>query len=179
MPLLLYVTAVVFFLHPLNFKIMVYRKFSASRLYLQPQVGVTANIVLGSPKKNCAGIGICRIEKAQSQPSFNTRKTKCGQAKALLVMKQQKLTIYFVKHTLPLCTKQKHFASRQFRIEERVRIPKDMAAELKLPSHAYIETGNYDMIDLGQHFCIAVNIEYAMPPSAKKDTIINRVEYTV
>lgn len=136
---------------------MVYRKLSKIHPYLRPRVGVQANIVLGSPKKNCEGIGICRIERAAvSKPMPTSR--KCCQAKALIIRKEGRLIFYFIKHSLSPCVVKKQFQNGQFKLTESILIPDDIGHELGLPAQSSLTTGYYDVIDLGTHLSIAISI---------------------
>ncbi len=137
---------------------MIYTKLSNVHPYLRPQLGVTANIVLGSPKKRCDGIGICRIERASL--ATNERGTdKCRQAKSLLVAKGEKVVFYFIKHTLPVCIKRKQFVDNLFKMEASVAIPDSLCTELHLPKNTYLLPGDYDVIDIGTHLGVAIAFE--------------------
>lgn len=139
---------------------MIYTRLSNIHPYLRPLLGVTANIVLGSPKKSCDGIGICRIERASW--SMNERGTdKCRQAKALLVVKGEKVVFYFIKHTLPPCVKRKQFVEYLFKMEASVAIPDSLCKELHLPQNTYLLPGDYDVIDIGTHLGVAIAFETA------------------
>jgi hypothetical protein len=137
---------------------MIYTKLSNVHPYLRPQLGVTANIVLGSPKKRCDGIGICRIERA-SWVADEKGTEKCRQAKALLVAKGEKVVFYFIKHTLPPCITRKQFVDNLFKMEASVAIPDSLCMELYLPQNTCLLPGDYDVIDIGTHLGVAITFE--------------------
>lgn len=135
---------------------MVYRKFTPVSNHLRANVGLMAHIVLGSPKKNCDGIGICRIERAVPH-EVSTTLNKCCTAKALLTSKDSKLVFYFVKHSLPSCVRNKQFSRDHFPIDSESILPNDIALSLGFKRGTYIAKGVYRFIDLGLHLCLLVD----------------------
>lgn len=141
---------------------MFYHNISSQKQALQAQVGITAHIVLGSPKKKCDGIGICRIERAVYQ-SGALAIGSCRFTKALLTIHAGQLSIYFVKHTLSLCALQKHFKNERFIIEEAVEVPVNVAHGLKLFYPVVIMPGNYQVQALKNHLVVSVAINNDLP----------------
>lgn len=135
---------------------MVYRKFNQVSKFQKAKVGLTAHVVLGSPKKNCAGIGICRIERAARHEDAASSPKRCCQAKALLTSKDDKLILYFVKHSLPACVLHKQFKNDHFPVDSEVFLPNEIALELGFRPGTFIVQGDYKVIDLGLHLCLAV-----------------------
>lgn len=141
---------------------MIYRDFSVHNPLVQVRLGVPSEVILGSPKKNCQGIGICRINRAGTRykeaQSVQTKQT-CQAAKALLVAQStDTLYIYFIKHSIKAGPGSAQFNRRVFRITEPVSLPDDISVELGFQKRSIITRGAYPIVDLGTHLCLAVKI---------------------
>ncbi len=137
---------------------MIYRNISTSSPLSKVKVGVTSNIILGSPKKNCDGIGICRIERHIHGAQPEQAPKRCCKARALLIDNKGELVFYFIRHTLAPCVLSKQFIRGHFVVNETVSIPDDISVELGFPPDSYIDTGQYRVVDLGVHLCVAVRV---------------------
>lgn len=140
---------------------MIYRDLSVHNPLLHVRLGVPSEVVLGSPKKNCQGIGICRIDRAgaRKKEHRSVDQQPCQVAKALLVAhSMDTLYLYFIKHSIKASPCKDQFNRRVFRIADPVSLPDDISAELGFPKHAVITRGVYPIMDLSTHLCIAVKI---------------------
>ncbi|MEL7247926.1 MAG: hypothetical protein AAFO03_05890 [Bacteroidota bacterium] len=145
---------------------MVYYEFSNHPFSTSPRTGVTANIVLGSPKKNCEGVGICRIERARDHQKKSAHRACLCTAKALLSAKDdQHLLIFLVKHSLAACAVKKHFQGEFFQMEEPVMLPEAIRQELALPTPFWLSAGHYEITDIGHHLALKVALSPALTPS--------------
>lgn len=126
---------------------------------LKAKVGIALSVVLGSPKQNCAGLGVCKIERAalqgQSSPFSDTA---CGKVAALGQIKNDRLVLYILKYTISACTMKHHFGGESFLVEDTYDIPDDIAAMLDLPTGTQLRPGKYRMVDIGVHLCISIAI---------------------
>lgn len=124
---------------------------------LKAKVGITLSVVLGSPKQNCAGLGICKVERAalqgQSSPFSDTA---CGKVAALGQIKNDKLVLYILKYTISACTMKHHFGGDFFQIDSTYDIPDDIAGLLDIPPGKQLRQGKYKMVDMGVHLCICI-----------------------
>ncbi len=150
---------------------MMYRSFSSPEPdpLRRVQVGITAEIVLGSPRKQCNGIGICRIERANHRQAQKRKAgvKGCKRAKALLMGQTSgSIVFYFVKHSLSECCRVKQFRHGHFQLEEAVSLPWDIALELGCPVHSRLCAGTYRVVELGMHWAVTIKVERANLPLA-------------
>lgn len=137
---------------------MQYRQFSKSTSdYLAVKLGITADVILDTASKNNKGILGCRIERWQANKVGAECESSC-RARALLVEHNGRLLFYFIRHTLKSCVLEKQFADNIFKIGEMTNVPNDIAVELGFPLGTYIKKGYYQVIDLGAHLSIALNV---------------------
>lgn len=126
---------------------------------LKAKVGIALGVVLGSPKQNCAGLGICKIERAALQGQTSPfSDTACGKVAALGQIKNDRLVLYILKHTISACTMKHHFEAESFLVEDAYDIPDDIATLLDLPKGRQLCAGKYRMLDMGVHLCISIAI---------------------
>ncbi len=126
---------------------------------LKAKVGIALSVVLGSPKQNCAGLGICKIERAalqgQSSPFSDAA---CGKVAALGQIKNGRLVLYILKYTISACTMKLHFGGDSFQVEDAYHVPDDIAILLDIPAGMQLLPGKYRMMDIGVHLCVSIAI---------------------
>ena len=124
---------------------------------LKAKVGIALGVVLGSPKQNCTGLGICKIERAtlqgQSSPFSDAA---CGKVAALGQIRNGRLVLYVLKYTISACTMKHHFEGDSFLVEDAYNIPDDIATLLDLPEGTQLCPGSYRTVDMGVHLCISI-----------------------
>lgn len=106
--------------------------------FSETSVCIKADVVLGSPKSKCSGVGICRISasgsgKAYSCPVYSVEVIGCG---------GNQMKIIFEKAQLEPSILEKHFHGGYFCVEDDYIIPRDMAEMLKMKKR-WIRPGGY------------------------------------
>lgn len=89
-------------------------------------------IELGTPSKNCANFGICRIQLQSRPPLLDRQQCLCNTAGTLELLNENLIQFRFPFEQLcPKC-EAKHFSGRYFRMEEAFDLPPEILEELSL-----------------------------------------------
>lgn len=110
---------------------------------------IRADVVLGSPKSKCSGVGICRISASGSGnaymcPVYSVELTGRG---------GNQMKIIFDKAQLGPAILEKHFKGGCFCVEEDYIIPRDMAEMLKMKKR-WIRPGVYPVQQTAAHIMV-------------------------
>jgi hypothetical protein len=108
------------------------------RTFLEASVSVKAEIVLGSPKSKCSGVGICRLLASGSGKTF-----PCPvHSVEVIGCAGNQMKIIFDKAQLGPSVLEKHFEGGYFCMEDDYIIPRDMAKILNMQKR-WIRPGIY------------------------------------
>lgn len=93
--------------------------FGFSSIFETPYLATYAQVVFGSPNKNCAGSGICKtIMPVQQQDWVGGPLLACDWAAAIIEYRQPDvLNFYFELASLCKIIRKKHFDQNQFLVE--------------------------------------------------------------
>jgi len=86
--------------------------------------GVLARVNLGSPSKNCLGVGICKIDLLSLIDQDATSLSPCSSIAILKKHEEDRLSIHFKIGSLSSNVKEAHFHGDTFIVEENYILPK-------------------------------------------------------
>jgi hypothetical protein len=117
--------------------------------FSEASVCIKGDVVLGSPKSKCSGVGICRISasgsgKAYSCPVYSVEVIGCG---------GNQMKIIFEKEQLGPSILEKHFQGGFFCVEEDYIIARDMAEMLNMKKR-WIRPGVYPVQQSAGHIMV-------------------------
>lgn len=92
------------------------------------------NIELGTPSKNCANFGICRIQMQSRPPLLDRKQCQCTTSGTLKLLSKNSIEFCFPFQQLCKKCEAKHFSGRYFRMEEAFVLPPEILVELGLTS---------------------------------------------
>lgn len=118
-------------------------------VFSEPYAVIKADVVLGSPKSKCSGVGICRIsasgsEKTYSCPVYSVDIIGCG---------GNQMKMIFDKAQLGASILEKHFKGGYFCMEEDYIIPRDLAEMLNMKKR-WIRPGVYPVQQTAAHIMV-------------------------
>lgn len=110
---------------------------------------IRADVVLGSPKSKCSGVGICRISASGSGktylcPVYSVELIGCG---------GNQMKLIFEKAHLEPSIMEKHFKGGYFCVEEDYIIPRDLVERLKMKKR-WIRPGVYPVQQTAAHIMV-------------------------
>lgn len=92
----------------------------------EPQKAFAAEIIFGSPKKNCAGAGICKVVSPTSHQPGTLSCLNCGRAVALVHFVEPQTAVFrFVRKSMSREVVRKHFKNDVFLVESSFRFSQD------------------------------------------------------
>lgn len=126
----------------------------------QPSPDLAVHVVLGSPRNACRNIGICRIERHDSNQGMTNHpagRVACQSAMALLsTLRPGQLMFYFVRRSLSNCVYQGHFSEGWFRMEDDYHLAPFLLEALGLRPGATLPAGQYPVVSLKSHLSIEI-----------------------
>mgnify|MGYP005666333775 CR=1 FL=1 len=100
-----------------------------------------AEVVFGSPKKRCAGVGICTMNPLNQAPGNN--KFPCQKVIAQLMLTDEKtLALRLVKDDLCAQIANRQFPQHKFILKQTFKLPDTLCEELDIQSSS-ISAGNH------------------------------------
>ena len=106
-----------------------------------PVLSIQAEVVLGSPAKDCAGLGICKILPIRYQIHCN-----CHHVRARIhLMRDGHLQCVFPVTELSESVQQKYFSSSYFQVETVCWLPLWLCKQLGLQGRRGIAPGHYSI----------------------------------
>lgn len=100
---------------------------------------ITAEVIFGSPKKNCAGIGICKVSPVDNVATS----MPCRSVPTEIVrIKRNSLRLRVPMDGLCANLIDRQFRLGRFKMEEAFDLPDWLVVQLQLPA-AHIKTGSY------------------------------------
>ena len=116
-----------------------------------------AEVVFGSPKKRCAGVGICSMNPLSTEPANSA--FPCQKVLAQLsVQKPQRFILRLVKQGLCPNLAERQFPQNQFKLPRSFRIPDSICKRLKI-QNASIPAGTYQVEESEEGYSIYMNLE--------------------
>ncbi len=119
---------------------------------------VLADVVFGSPREDCAGTGICRIEAHRGAPAASSGPRECRRARAVLSSPDaHSLVLRF--HNSDLCSHlfRHYFRNEVFCLPQACSLPGELAQSLQL-AHNELVPGTYPIEQSGGFFRITLMV---------------------
>ncbi|MEZ4986063.1 MAG: hypothetical protein R2795_13675 [Saprospiraceae bacterium] len=143
---------------PQNKKKMIYHTTRNIPRFLDVKTGLPVQVTLGSPRRNCAGLGICKIERMEIIATAPIE-AKCGKVAGLLSVKGSRIVLYILKYSISECTLRKHFSNGILQLEDSYSIPSKIAEMLGIEeTQTAIRAGLYKVHDFGMHLCVEMAV---------------------
>lgn len=95
-----------------------------------PVKGVLAKVNLGSPSKNCLGVGICSIDLLSSVKEGRNSLLPCSTIAILEKHKEDRLSIHFKIDSLSFKAIKAHFHEGTFIVEENYTLPNSIVQKI-------------------------------------------------
>lgn len=118
----------------------------AGLLYYGKSAGVYCDVIFGSPKDECRGMGICKIDLGVTSKTNNK---SCNRAKSLLrvIPETQSIALEFCKTAICLNLFRRIFSQETFILPETYYINRNVSGQfgldlLKIPAGRYPILGN-------------------------------------
>ena len=117
---------------------------------------VELSIVLGSPSKNCEGIGICRMLDSKYLAG---RGIKCPHVPGFLSLdtKRRLLVVRFPKRFLTSQMVARHFCKQLFKVTESYRVPARFVRVFGIQESIHIMKGNYKVVETEEEMIVMFN----------------------
>ncbi|MCC7504339.1 MAG: hypothetical protein IT259_03515 [Saprospiraceae bacterium] len=110
---------------------------------------ILADVVFGSPREDCAGTGICRIEAQGDFPGATAGRRECRRAKASLSAPDPySLQVRFQRHDLCSHLLRNYFRHAQFHLPQSCELPSALAQDLQLEGRV-MQPGQYAIVAEG------------------------------
>ncbi|GJM32812.1 MAG: hypothetical protein DHS20C18_18130 [Saprospiraceae bacterium] len=129
-------------------------KPSVSSLGVERRHWTLAEVVFGSPKKNCAGVGICSMNPLIQEPTnyaFPCQKVIAQ----LMVEKQQLLLLRLSKQGLCPHLAMRQFPKNKFILKTNFKLPASICARLNIQKDL-IPAGTYSVEENEESYCICM-----------------------
>ncbi|MDX1943684.1 MAG: hypothetical protein SFU99_24165 [Saprospiraceae bacterium] len=106
----------------------------------------TVEVLFGLSSKNCAGMGICRIDKLDFLDIQMNTGHKCRSVIARMILTKQQSVRLHIPAT-KICQKRMNglFMGDELMVRETFRIPSDLAYDWGLKGH-YVPAGHYPLV---------------------------------
>lgn len=105
---------------------------------------IFSEVILGRLSANCAGFGICKLEKVQQVNSFyqSNDDCGCGCSGKVYAIASLKATEYFeltfFKNSITSKLYEKHFGTGKFKVEETIKMDRNLLGQkFKIKSGLY------------------------------------------
>lgn len=127
-------------------------KHSLSNISCKSNHSLPIQIEFGTPSKDCANFGICRVHLVQEIPGHNIPNT-CGCSTFGYLEKNETglLKMIFPRAFLSKKAREKHFANPTFKVEEPYVWTADFVKLLEL-HEPHIEEGEYPILESEEIF---------------------------
>lgn len=110
--------------------------------------GIKSEVIFGKPSKDCAGLGICKVNV--NTKSVSTQ-NDCPASKAIIKTDRfGQVGFYFKNESLCIKARRKYFNSSYFVLGESFVLPKQVIQLMKL-KHGVIEAGEYPILKMKSH----------------------------
>ena len=113
---------------------------------------ILAKVNLGSPSKNCLGVGICKIDLLLSIQQKDFSSSSCSTIASIKKNRDGRLTFRFRKDNLPARIIETHFHGHTFLVEERYVLPTALVRSLQCQS--IIQQGIYKVEECSEFLCV-------------------------
>lgn len=124
---------------------------------------IVADIMFGSPHKNCAGVGICKVISRPSENVYAGRNNKCKSAVAMVrIITRRVLVFHFVRRSMCAKTRDKYFRNNIFEVEDPFEFQLPDAEE---GENMVIEPGLY-AVKRGYHY---LSVSFKVRESKEED----------
>ncbi|MEZ5039181.1 MAG: hypothetical protein R2828_04800 [Saprospiraceae bacterium] len=115
---------------------------------------VVAEVVFGSPKKNCAGIGICKVSPVENVlPSLPCRSVTTE----IAAIKNNVLRLRLSMQGLCANMIDRQFSQGRFKMEESFQLPAWLVDQLQLSANQ-VKRGTYTLVFEEQHIIISLRL---------------------
>lgn len=114
-----------------------------------PMVGIfCADIILGSPKRDCRHLGICRVDPAESR-SGDQASSRCQPSVQAYLSLDHHGRLFCSFNSLDLTTEQyaKHFGAGNFVVEDILELPPLVCHRLGTRQSLIISVGTFPVIE--------------------------------
>lgn len=135
----------------MQFNVTEQTTFHASKRLPKLNQKIRAEVIFGSPRNKCSGVGICKVITISRTARFQIVRHSCKKTLAFITVTEQKRVKFsFLK--LSMCERAlaTYFSDRIFIMTEKFSLPKEIVSQLglafrKLPSGLYpvMETGQF------------------------------------
>lgn len=115
---------------------------------------ITAEVIFGSPKKNCAGIGICKVSPVDNV----TTVMPCRSVRTEVAsIKRNSLRLRVPMDGLCANVLDRQFRLGRFKMEETFELPRWLVAQLQLAA-THIKAGSYPVTFSERHVEIVLRL---------------------
>lgn len=119
---------------------------------------ILADVVFGSPREDCAGTGICRIEAIGISPSASAAPRECRRARATLsTTDAHSLVLSFRRSDLCSHLFRHYFRNEVFCLPQGCSLPGELAQTLQLAGNELV-SGNFPIAQNGDFFRITLKV---------------------
>ncbi len=118
---------------------------------------IVADVIFGSPREDCAGTGICKIEALADMPSAAGHR-ECRRCRAALAAPDpQTLVIRFRRSDLCSHLLRNYFRHEVFHLPQSCELPGSLAQAMQLSGNV-LQPGSYPIQSEGDFFVIAFEV---------------------